>query len=117
MTDDQIAAVKQRRSADWVRVQAAGMETELELMRRLERDAFFSEQPRALNIPATTLLLVSVELYRHVCAEGVFTEQDVLNENTDMLRRDFTGPDCSGFVVEPLQAQRTVRRAWPAPEW
>lgn len=100
MTDEQIAAVKSRRSADWVRVQAAGMETELELMRRLERDAFFSEQPRALNIPIAVMLLGSVELYRHACAEGLFGEADVTAESTDMLRRDFTGPDCTGFVVD-----------------
>lgn len=115
MTDDQIATVKQRRSADWVRVQAAGMETELELMRRIERDAFFSEQPRALNIPVTALLLVSVEVYRHVCAEGIFTEQDVLNENADMLRRDFTGPDCSGFVVDLFRPDEPYAARGPHP--
>lgn len=115
MTDDQIATVKQRRSADWVRVQAAGMETELELMRRLERDAFFSEQPRALNVPVSALLLVSVEVYRHVCAENVFTEQDVLNESADMLRRDFTGPDCTGFAVDLFRPNEPYAARGPHP--
>lgn len=115
MTDEQIATVKQRRSADWVRVQAAGMETELELMRRLERDAFFSEQPRGLNIPVSALLLASVELYRHVCAEGIFTEQDVLNESATMLNRDFTGPDCTGFVVDLFRPNEPYAARGPHP--
>lgn len=98
MTDVQIATVKDHRAADWVRVQAAGMEAELELMRRLERDAFFSAQPRALNIPASVLLLASVELYRHACAEGSFKNEEVLAESPNMLQRDFTGPDCTGLA-------------------
>jgi len=115
MTDDQIATVKQRRSADWVRVQAAGMETELELMRRLERDAFFSEQPRALGIPASALMLASVVLYRNACAEGLFSNDDVLHESSNMLQRDFTGPDCTGFAVDLFRPNEPYAARGPHP--
>ncbi len=115
MTDDQIAAVKSRRAADWVRVQAAGMETELELMRRLERDAFFSEQPRALNIPISIILNGSVLAYRHACAEGSFGEADITRESPDMLRRDFTGPDCTGFVVDLFRPNEPFAARGPHP--
>jgi hypothetical protein len=98
MTDEQIAGVKDRRAADWVRVQEAGMESELELMHRLERDAFFAEQPRALNIPSAVMLLASVELYRNACAEGQFSDAGVTAESSHQLQRDFTGPDCTGWV-------------------
>jgi len=115
MTDEQIAGVKSRRAADWVRVQAAGMETELELMRRLERDAFFSEQPVSLNIPASALLLGSVTLYRHLCAEAVFTEADVTGESAEVLRRDFAGPDCTGFAVDLFRPNEPYAARGPHP--
>lgn len=116
MTDDQIAAVKDRRAADWVRVQAAGMETELELMRRLERDAFFSNQPRALNIPASMLLISSVVIYRTLCADAAgTTAEDVTGESPSMLRRDFTGPDCTGFVWDLFRPEVPYADRGPHP--
>ncbi|HEY8207971.1 MAG TPA: hypothetical protein VIG99_10855, partial [Myxococcaceae bacterium] len=44
MTDAQIAAVHDRRAADWVRVQEAGMETELLNVSWVERDVFFYDR-------------------------------------------------------------------------
>lgn len=102
MTDAQIAAVKERRAADWVRVQAAGMETELGLMRQLERDAFFFDQPRTLHLATYWLLLTSVEFYRHACTDTTwsFGPNAVGGESANMLQRDFTGPDCTGFAYD-----------------
>lgn len=115
LTDDAIAAVRSRRPADWVRVQAAGMESELELMRRMERDAFFSGQPPGLHAASAWLLLGSVEFYRSACAGDVFTEADVRAESPVQAQRDFTGPDCTGWVSDLFRPREPYAARGPHP--
>ncbi|HVE84922.1 MAG TPA: hypothetical protein VND93_18855 [Myxococcales bacterium] len=101
LTDAQIASVHDRRAADWVRVQEAGMETELENAAWVERDVFFSDRPAYQHIPYLALQLVNVEAYRLICtAPGAITAADVLAESPEVTNRDFTGPDCTGWVFD-----------------
>ncbi|HZN95648.1 MAG TPA: hypothetical protein VFB81_23205, partial [Myxococcales bacterium] len=101
LTDEAIAIVHDNRAADWIRVQEAGMESELENASRVERDVFFHDRVPYQQIPYLVYQLLSVEAYRFVCAEpGLVTQDDVLNENPEVFFRDFTGPDCTGWVFD-----------------
>src|SRR4051812_30526635 len=101
LTDEQIAAVHDRRAADWVRVQEAGMETELLNATRVERDVFFYDRPGYQHIVYLVAQVVNVEAYRQVCrSPGLITMNDVAAESPDVLNRDFTGPDCTGWVFD-----------------
>ncbi len=107
MSDEQISAVKERRSADWVRVQAAGMEAELEQARRLERDVLFYDQPAYQRIPLYALHIGSVIFYRALCAApDAYTPEDVLKESADIRNRDFTGLDCRGWVTDLFRPEQ-----------
>jgi len=101
LTDEQIATVHDRRAADWVRVQEAGMETELLNVTRTERDVFFYDRPAYQHIPYLLFNVVNVEAYRQICrSPDLVTVNDVMNESPDVLNRDFTGPDCTGWVFD-----------------
>jgi len=101
LTDEAIAAVHDRRAADWIRVQSAGMEVQLEHASRVERAIFFHDRPAYQHIPYLLLQLLYVERYRYRCAQpGEYTMDDVLAESQEVDRRDFTGPDCTGWVFD-----------------
>jgi len=101
MTDAQIAAVHDRRAADWGRVQEAGMETELLNVTRVERDVFFYDRPAYQHVPYLAFNVVNVVAYRQICVTPeLVTTNDVMAESPDVLNRDFTGPDCTGWVFD-----------------
>jgi hypothetical protein len=99
LTDEGIAGVKDGRAADWIRVQEAGMESEIEMSTRVARDVFFHDRPAYQQAPYIFIQNASVFFYRFACAApDLFTPQDVLDEGPSVDARDFTGPDCTGWV-------------------
>lgn len=73
LTDEAIAEVHARRDGAWVRVQAAGMETEVEMLKRESETVFFSDLPWQSNF-GTVMHALAVWNYRFVCASE--TEPD-----------------------------------------
>lgn len=99
LTDADIARVKDGRAADWIRVQEAGMESEIEMMTRVEQDVFFYDRPAYQQAPYLLIQALSVLGYRIACGgPGPFTAQDIEDEGPSIDARDFTGPDCTGWV-------------------
>jgi len=116
LTDEQIAAVHDRRAADWVRVQEAGMETELLDAAWVERDVFFHDRPAYQQSVYLLAQVLSVEWYRQRCVmPSVFTTQDVQEESLDVTHRDFTGPDCTGWVYDLFRPSAPYADRGPHP--
>jgi hypothetical protein len=117
MTDEQIGAVKTRSSAEWVRVQEAGMETELEQIRRVEKDVLFYGQPGYQQIPFYFLYVTSVIGYRAACAQpGGITEESAMEESETITNRDFTGPDCTGAANDLFRPDEPYEARGPHPK-
>lgn len=107
LTDEQIAKVKDARPADWVRVQEAGMEAELDLQRRVGRNGFFYDVAPYVQLSTRWTELFSVEFYRFACIDDAsFTAKDITNESQNQLQRDFTGPDCTGWSYDLFRANQ-----------
>ena len=101
LTDEAIAAVHDRRAADWIRVQEAGMEADLESVARVERGVFFHDRPAYQQVPYLLFQAINVGAYRYLCADpSLIPEEEVLAESVEVERRDFTGPDCTGWVFD-----------------
>jgi hypothetical protein len=104
MSDEQLAAFKLENNADFVRMQAAGWESELNTYLQIEKASFYYDQPGYMNVPILLYERLSPLLYLHACLdqeqmEGLFNDE-VSAVGTNVHLRDFTGPDCTGWVYD-----------------
>lgn len=101
VADEDLAAMKRDHPTDWIRLQAAGLEAELEHARRLEKSAFFAGRPGHENLGVLWIQKLAAIGYLSVClSPALLTEREVLAEGDDELRRDFTGTDCTAWVYD-----------------
>lgn len=113
--DEDIARMKREHPAEWVRVNEAGIEGELMLVRDLERRRFFGKS-NAWHLPlywitkAGTLGYVQSASWDDADAD---VDEANLEDGTNLQRRDFTGHDFLGWVYdlhrpdEPYEARGT----------
>lgn len=104
VTDASLASLKENHNPDMVRLQSAGWESELQLKWTLERSTFFADRRGAQNLFAIAYVHLSVIYYFTLCIDQRQTEQLTQDEYavvwTDVYRRDFTGPDCTGWAYD-----------------
>ena len=102
VADDDLARLKREHPAEWVRVNAAGMEGELLLVRDLERRQFFG-QSRSWHLPLYWITKLGTWGY---VASGNWAETDAevdeanIEDGPNVERRDFTGHDFLGWVYD-----------------
>ncbi len=100
--DADLIALKREHPAEQVRLSAAGIEGNQELVASIERVSFF-EGTRGVHEIILPLLVAQNFLYMNTCAtsEGdALTDQINVAEGADVPRRDFTGLDCTGWVYD-----------------
>lgn len=100
--DADLARLKREHPADWVRVNEAGIEGELLLVRDLERRRFFGRST-AWHLPLYWLTkLGTIGYVRSGSWDDTDADVDVMNieDGTNIERRDFTGHDLLGWVYD-----------------
>lgn len=104
MTDEQLAAFKLQNNADFVRMQAAGWESELNTNLAIEKATFYYDRPGPQNVFILLLNNASVISYLSACLDQRAMDelyQDEANAvGTNIYLRDFTGPDCTGWAYD-----------------
>jgi hypothetical protein len=108
VTDEDLARLKQTSPSDTARLMTAGMESQLELARRLGDAAFFEEGGRTrgglyLSDSWLSMTMLFQEIsamgYLGACAEGLDELTDEMNrEELTVPERDFAGADCTAWV-------------------
>jgi len=102
ITDEDLIRFKAENPADFVRMQAAGMEGDLVLLDNLRRNSFFYDQQlRFFWLD----LLVTMNSHMYVIASGDPTQvnssvDDMNKKETTVLSRDFTGYDMTGWAYD-----------------
>ncbi len=100
--DEDLARVKREHPAEWVRVNEAGIEGELLLVRDLERRQFFGRST-TWHLPLYWLTKLGTLGY---VASGSWDDADAdvdlsnVEDGADVERRDFTGHDFLGWVYD-----------------
>ena len=100
--DAELARLKRDHPAEWVRVNVAGLEGELLLVRDLERRRFFG-QSKAWHLPLYWLTKAGTIGY---VMSGTWDDTDAdtdeanIQDGSDVERRDFTGHDFLGWVYD-----------------
>ena len=100
--DEDLIRLKREHPADQVRLQEAGIEAELMLAQRLEKDRFFRGST-GWHLPM--YWLVKLGTWGYVASGGkhdsdVDTDDSNRREGADVPRRDFTGHDFNGWVYD-----------------
>lgn len=115
LRDEEIARLKRDHPADWVRVNEAGIEGELMLVRDLERRRFFGKS-NAWHLPLYWITKAGTLGYVQSASwDDADTDVDDANieDGANVQRRDFTGHDFLGWVYdlhrpdEPYEARGT----------
>jgi hypothetical protein len=100
--DEDLARLKREHPAEWVRVNEAGIEGELMLVRDLERRRFFG-QSRAWHLPLYWITKLGTIGYVQSGswddADGDVDQMNV-DDGANVARRDFTGHDFLGWVYD-----------------
>lgn len=113
--DEDLIRLKRDHPADQIRLQEAGIEGELMLTQRLQKDHFFRGST-AYHLPLYWIIKLDTQGY--VGSGGsheadVDTDESNITDGTDIMKRDFTGHDFNGWVYdlfrpdEPYQARGT----------
>ena len=100
--DADLARLKREHPAEWVRVNEAGIEGELMLVRDLERRRFFG-QSKTWHLPLYWITkLGTIGYVQSGSWDDADTDVDQANEEdgTNLDRRDFTGHDFLGWVYD-----------------
>lgn len=99
--DESLARMKKDHNRDFVRLQEAGFEAQLELNKRLNEEAFFFGT-RTWNVGTLWFNYLNSYLYLHACSEGKTDEivNDLYDDRETEQQRDFAGPDCTGWVYD-----------------
>jgi hypothetical protein len=100
--DAELARIKRDHPADWVRVNVAGIEGELMLVRDLERRRFFG-QSKAWHLPLywlTKMGTIGYVMSGTWDSADADTDEANIEDGTNLDRRDFTGHDFLGWVYD-----------------
>ncbi len=104
VADADLIRLKKESPADMVRLSAAGMEADLELVSAMAKDRFFHQT--SIYSSSTFIMIfnvINVAAYRHSCTISS-TDDTVKNmireEGTNISERDFTGMDCNAWVYD-----------------
>jgi hypothetical protein len=100
--DEDLIRLKRDHPADQVRLQEAGIEGELMLVQRLQKEHFF-RRSTAYHVPLYWIEKLST--WGYVQSGGtheidVSTDEDNAREGANVARRDFTGHDFNGWVYD-----------------
>ena len=102
VSDEDLIRLKRDHPADQVRLQEAGIEGELMLAQRLQKDHFFRGSS-AFHLPLYWIVKLSTFGYVQSGAShevDVDTDESNVKEGADVTRRDFTGHDFNGWVYD-----------------
>jgi hypothetical protein len=100
--DEDIVRMKAEHPAEWVRVNSAGVEGELLMVRELQRRQFRG-QSRGWHLPLYWLAKLSTQGY---LSSSNWSESDVdtdsmnIADGTDVAKRDFTGHDLIAWTYD-----------------
>jgi hypothetical protein len=100
--DEDLVRLKADHPADQVRLGVAGMESELLLVRELEKNRFFHDS-RAPHTTLYWLAKLSAGAYvwsGHTREADELTDEMNAEDGADVARRDFTGHDFTGWVYD-----------------
>lgn len=117
VTDDDLARLKREHPAEWVRVNAAGMEGELMLVRDLERRRFFGKS-KAWHLPLYWITKLGTIGY---VQSGSWDDADEdvdranLEDGANVERRDFTGHDFIAWVYDLHRPDEPYEARGPHP--
>jgi hypothetical protein len=109
MSDEDLQQIKGNSQQDFIRLQAAGIEGENALLRRLQKENFYYQQ--GLNhIPLYWISTINSTFYVLLCSseEGnTLTDEILEKENDNVLERDFTGLDFTAWTYELFRGDKT----------
>ena len=100
--DDDLVRLKRDHPAEQVRLSAAGIEGEYQLVQQLEKHTFFDCSP-AWHVPVYWLAKlgsIGYVMSSTWSAVDVFTDEENFRERADVARRDFTGHDFTAWVYD-----------------
>jgi len=100
--DDDLVRLKRDHPAEQVRLSAAGIEGEYQLVQQLERHVFFDCSP-AWHVPVYWLVKlgsIGYVMSSTWSAVDVFTDDANFRERADVAPRDFTGHDFTAWVYD-----------------
>ncbi len=111
--DNDLIALKQDHPADQVRLSAAGMESQIQQNELIEQHHFF-QNTKSHDRFLIWMNNANVTFYMNECASthaDKSTDQQNAEDGQDILKRDFTGLDCTAWAYdlfrpdEPYQAR------------
>jgi len=103
VADADLVRLKAESNPDMVRLMEAGMEAELELVRRFRKTSFSDGLDALPGVMAAWYASVSVLGYRQTCASAeadALTDEFNATEGGDVAIRDFTGLDCTAWIYD-----------------
>jgi hypothetical protein len=119
IADSDMVRLKRDHPADMVRHQAAGWESELLVQREASKRTFEYDLPAYLSIPRRLLTQYGMYSYLDGCLDqGLMQqifEEEVAATGTEVFRRDFTGPDCTGWVYDLHRPDEPYEARGPHP--
>lgn len=101
VTDEDLARIKEEHPQDFVRLSAAGMESQIADSIQLQRDIFFQRRDPFRDIARLWYDKISVSAYMKICATTPSSEEignDV--REVDVAERDFVGLDCTSWIYD-----------------
>ena len=100
--DEDLVRLKRLHPAEQVRLSAAGLEGEHDLLRELEKDSFFAHAPTSVvTVGWLSKLNGTAYLFTCVTSEGDrLTDELNAKDGVDVRRRDFTGLDFTAWVYD-----------------
>lgn len=117
VTDAQLANLKARAPRDFVRLFAAGLEAQGAWATALRRDWFFDDRPAWRDLPGYLFNVANTFIYQAGCATGQLKSTiDAANAvESDELRRDFAGPDCTAWAYDAERGGEPYSARGPHP--
>jgi len=100
--DEDLENLKKDHPEDFVRLSAAGFESQYELSFAFEKDIFFHDT-HTWDYAQIFLNYADASSYMGLCASNAAdkaTEDSEDNEGTDISKRDFTGLDCTAWAYD-----------------
>jgi hypothetical protein len=115
MSDAELERAKATNNPAWVRAEAAGLETEVGRLLRIERDTFTHPELSRFN-PATALIAkLNVFEYLNDCLNWDPSDAQLASDDANARLRDFAGPDCDGWVYDLFRPAEPYAARGPHP--
>lgn len=102
VNDADLVRLKRDHPADQIRLSAAGIEAQTELVIALEKDAFYDDIDSRNGFLLWSNAINSIA-YLNLCAgedADIFTNEAHAHEGANVQKRDFTGLDCTAWVYD-----------------